>query len=245
MDHKEACVGKQMPVACLKERPGRAAKVWRRHCNTFIGQRLPACSAFVKFSWWFLIKHQNTCSKSVLWMGGKKAEFPVSVCQPLKVTLFSIKKKKPQPKTNKKKPSKHPKEKANKEKKKKPNTHIVDKLECIFRKWNDFSCQKHTWRAMQIIHLCVQVWWHLSPVPFGFQTNFQPPQISQIGRPCRHANMHHHHHSSLMYHQPGSHCQEGVSYGKSALLKEYNLTYLPVLFCWNLNSKRMALAGSI
>lgn len=157
-DHTEVHMGKWMFVTCLKktfcvikERPGRAVKGWRRHCNPSIwgmsGQRLHACSTFVKLSWWLLIKHHNTCSKSVLWMGGKKAEFPVSVCQLLRMYLFSMKKKQ-----------------------QKTQTHTVGNLECIFRKWKDFSGQKHTWWAIQASYLCVQVWWHLSPVPFGFQT---------------------------------------------------------------------------
>lgn len=40
-------------------------------------------------------------------------------------------------------------------------------------------------------------------------------------------------------------CPKGVSYCKPALLEGSFLTHLPVLFCWNLQSERMAFARSM
>lgn len=79
------------------------------------------------------------------------------------------------------------------------------------------------------------------------------------GRPYKHTKAHHNP-SSLMHHpsdfcsasQPCSEtrhhfksCPKGVSYCKLALLEGYFLAHLPVLFCWNLKSERMAFSRSM
>lgn len=144
-------------------------------------------------------------------------------------------------------------------------------MEFIFGKWNEFTCRKYSWEAMQTNYWCVQGW-HLFPglvtlvsCAIWFSEQFLPPPCSPPpdftdGRPYRPTKAHHHHPSSLKHHQSDScwasqPCSEpwhhfksypkGVSCCKPAMLEGYFLAHLPVLFCWNLKSERTAFSRSM